>query len=145
MTPAIVVIRRRCAGRPNRPPVMARADHGMIRSESRSRTRSVDERDPDSTFADPQELKADLQRQLAERTAERDEALDQQTAIAEVLEIINASPGELMPVFDAMLEKATRLCEAAFGDLYKFDGMALHPRPFAALPPLTLKAASDTA
>jgi GAF domain-containing protein len=55
---------------------------------------------------------------------ERDEALEQLAATSEVLKVISKSPGELEPVFQAMLENATRICEAKFGTLFSFDGKA---------------------
>ena len=69
------------------------------------------------------------------RTRELTESLQQQTATSEVLQVISSSPGELEPVFQTMLENATRICAANFGTMYRYDGafhlMASHNAPLA--------------
>ncbi len=87
-----------------------------------------------------QESYADLENKVEQRTAELTESLEQQTATSEVLEVISSSPGELEPVFQKMLENATRVCGANFGTMNLWDGESFHtvadhnvPPAFAAM------------
>jgi GAF domain-containing protein len=70
-----------------------------------------------------------------QRTRELSESLNQQTATSEVLKVISSSPGELQPVFQALLENATRLCAAKFGLLYLCEGDAFRTIAMHNVPP----------
>ena len=78
---------------------------------------------------------ASLHKKVALLTHERDEALEQLSAASEVLKVISSSPGDLEPVFQAMLENAVRICEARFGSLFRFDGKDLHFAAEVGTPP----------
>ena len=102
--------------------MVARVDYGMIRPKDGPDEVPQMSATPDSTLADCQQLVADLQLQLAECRAERDEGLAREAALAEVLETTNSSPGDLTPVFDAILAKAHALCGVEHGALATYDG-----------------------
>ena len=75
-----------------------------------------------------------LLNELRQRTDDLSESLEQQTATSEVLKVISSSTGAMEPVFNAMLENATRICEARFGNLALYDGevfrhVAVHNAP----------------
>src|SRR6516162_6831730 len=64
---------------------------------------------------------------VARLTRERDEALLRETANSEILQLISKSPGDLELVFRTILEDATRICNANFGTLFRFDGENFYP------------------
>ena len=85
------------------------------------------------TFADQAVIAIEnvrLFKELEQRNRDLTETLEQQTATGEILRVISSSPGDVQPVFDTILDNATRLCEAQRGGLFLFDGEAYHAAAF---------------
>ena len=80
-----------------------------------------------------------------QRTRELTESLERQTATSEVLQVISRSPGDLQPVFEAMLENAVRLCDAKFGNIYRWDGELMHILAAHNTPPALAEACRQSA
>jgi two-component system NtrC family sensor kinase len=91
-----------------------------------------------TTFADQAAIAIEnvrLFNELRQRTDDLSESLEQQTATSEVLKVISSSPGELQPVFQAMLENGLRVCGAKFGVLFRYDGGLFQPTAMLDVPP----------
>ncbi len=98
---------------------------------ARNRVEPFSDREIDlvATFADQAVIAIENVRLFEaeqERSRELSESLEQQTATSEVLQVISSSPGDLEPVFASMLENAIRICDAKFGNIYRWDGDALN-------------------
>ena len=105
----------------------------LARKGAKSRTRVRGRRPTGAPAGRTREPRAELEKTLAE-------AVEQQTATSEVLRIIASSPGALEPVFQAMLENATRICEAKFGSLYLYEGDAFRFAAMHNAPPAFVEA-----
>ena len=101
---------------------------------TRTKAKACVSNEPNSTVELKKQLEART-RELAEARGHLSESLEQQTATSEVLRVISSSPGELQPVFQAMLTNAIRICEANFGALFRFEDDAVRAAAMLGVPP----------
>src|SRR5277367_1900143 len=116
---------------------MARRDKvGEKASKSRRRRTATPKRRSAQKAVSCRKAAIGQETEVVRLARERDEALEQLSAASEILKVISSSPGDLKSVFEAILEKATRISEAKFGTLYLYDGstfstVATHNAPAA--------------
>jgi transcriptional regulator with GAF, ATPase, and Fis domain len=104
-----------------------RSRAGDKRVKSRRKSATVKHRNAPNTTRKRGASIAGQETVVARLTHERDEALLRETANSEILRLISKSPGDLELVFQSILENATRICNANFGNLFRFDGEKYHP------------------
>ena len=92
----------------------------------RPKTPEPKRRNAPKTTPRPNASHSEKETEVVRLARELNEALERQTATSEVLQSISCYPGDLQPVFQAMLTNAVRLCDAKFGNIYRWDGDALH-------------------
>src|SRR5271166_5723805 len=107
-------------------PVKARRRKTVTRKRRNAPKAAHEPRNAPKTARRRSSSSAVRETKAARLARERDEALEQLSATSEVLKVISSSPGDLEPVFQAMLENAVHICAARFGTLYRFDGNAFH-------------------
>jgi signal transduction histidine kinase len=112
-----------------------RAAAGEAMKKRRSMTTKPKHRDAPKVARRRGSAAASLTKKVALLTRERDEALEQQRATSEVLSVVSSSPGDLEPVFQAMLANAVRICEAKFGMLFLWGGEAYRTVALHGVPP----------
>src|SRR6516164_8911960 len=106
--------------------------------------REVRQREPTFRYTPSHPLaRVAATKQMLQIASELRESLEQQTATSEVLKVIGSSPGDLQPVFSAMLESAARLCDASFGNIFRWEGDALRLVATYNTPPAFVEARSQ--
>jgi hypothetical protein len=105
---------------------MKRSDKAGGNAAKMQRPKTLRRRNAPKAARGRSSLAAGKETNVARLTRERDEAREQQTATAEILRVIRASPTDVQPVFDAIVESASRLCGAVFSVVWRYDGDLLH-------------------
>ena len=114
---------------------MRRRDKAGGKAAKTQRPKTLKRRNAPKAARHRSSVVATKETNVEQLTRELAEAREREAATAEVLKVISSSPGELEPVFKAMLEQATRVCDAKFGILFRYEGGLFHPVASLDLPP----------